>query len=389
MISFSKKVMILVIMIGLLMYAGNTVQALTVVLDPGHGGIDSGAVNGSIYESNVTLKIAKYLKEYLEQYEKVTVYLTHEGIPSGELTVFDRAIIARDKNADLFVSIHINSSTNSSANGAEVYVTANTSLDKYNKKTTELGNRILKNLQSLGIANRGVLTKVLTTDTTDKYSDGTMADYYGIIRYAMRGTKIDYGVIWPDGKEPANIQNGEGVPTILVEHCFLSSSKDLGYIDSDEDIKKLAKADADAIVAQYGLKLKNETTNIQKDDKTMKIKTVPSVTVKELVEFLNVNSYSILDAEEKVVNKEEEKIATGYKIKIQDKTYTIVKVGDVNGDGKAIAVDALAILKHSTGKRKLEGVYLEAAEVAKDGKVNAVDALSVLKNSTGKIEISL
>lgn len=389
MISFSKKVMILVIMIGLLMYAGNTVQALTVVLDPGHGGIDSGAVNGSIYESDVTLKIAKYLKEYLEQYEKVTVYLTHEGIPSGELTVFDRAIIARDKNADLFVSIHINSSTNSSANGAEVYVTANTSLDKYNKKTTELGNRILKNLQSLGIANRGVLTKVLTTDTTDKYSDGTMADYYGIIRYAMRGTKIDYGVIWPDGKEPANIQNGEGVPTILVEHCFLSSSKDLGYIDSDEDIKKLAKADADAIVAQYGLKLKNETTNIQKDDKTMKIKTVPSVTVKELVEFLNVNSYSILDADEKVVNKEEEKIATGYKIKIQDKTYTIVKVGDVNGDGKAIAVDALAILKHSTGKRKLEGVYLEAAEVTKDRKVNAVDALSVLKNSTGKIKISL
>lgn len=389
MLSYFKKIMILVIIMFLLIYTGNAVKALTVVLDPGHGGIDPGAINGQIYESNVTLKIAKYLKEYLNQYEGVSVNLTHGGITNGELTVFDRAIIARDKNADLFISLHVNSSTSSDVNGAEVYVTANTSLDKYNKETSNLGNKILENLKKLGIEKRGVFTKLLTRDTTDRYSDGTMADYYGIIRYAMRGTKIDDGVIWPEGKQPANIQNGEGVPTILIEHCFISSSKDIAYIDSEEDIKKLAKADADAIVAQYGLKLKGQTNNIEKNDEKMIIKTLPSVTKEELVKYLNIDNYTMLDISGNTLNKADEKVATGYKIKIQNKNYTIIKMGDVNGDGKVMAIDALSILKHSTGKKKIDGVYLDASEVVKDGKTNALDALTVLKSSTGRAEISL
>ena len=265
----NSKLIIVTMIFLITLCSTSVVQAMTIVLDPGHGGQDPGAVNGSTYESDVNLKIARYLKEYLEEYEGVEVILTHNGLSSGELTIFERSMIARNKKADLLVSIHTNSSETSEGNGAEIYVSANTSQEKYNKKTTELANRILKNLSSIGIANRGVLTKLIPTDTTDVYSDGTRADYMGIIRYAMRGTMIDDGIVTvlQNGEKvevpastSANVQNGEGIPTILVEHCFIKGN-DYKYIDSDEDIKKLAKADLEAIVEQYGLKLKSDEEN--------------------------------------------------------------------------------------------------------------------------------
>ena len=331
----------------------NLVQAMTIVLDPGHGGQDPGAVNGSTYESTVNLKIARYLKEYLEGYEGVKVILTHNGLSSGELTIFERAIIARNQKADLLVSIHINSSETDGGKGAEIYVSANTSQEKYNKKTTELANRILNNLSAIGIANRGVLTKLIPTDTTDIYSDGTRADYMGIIRYAMRGTMIDDGVVTvlQNGEKvevpestSANVQNGEGVPTILVEHCFIRGN-DYQYIDSDEDIKKIAEADLDAIVEQYGLKLKTDVeepdkpaeteepdeireTDIEINEQEEVIRITPSITIEELEKRLETKDYSIINSEGKTLEKGKEILATGYNLKLEGKTYTIIKVGD-------------------------------------------------------------
>ena len=379
-----NEVSILIIIFLFALCSTNIVQAMTIVLDPGHGGQDPGTVNGSIYEKDINLKIAKYLKEYLEEYEGVEVILTHNGLSSGELTIFERAIIARNKKADLLVSIHINSSETSEGEGAEVYVSANTSLEKYNKETTELANKILENLSAIGIANRGVLTKLIPTDTTDVYSDGTRADYMGIIRYAMRGTMIDDGVvtILQNGEKvevpestSANVQNGEGIPTILVEHCFIKGN-DYKYIDSDEDIKKLAKADLDAIVKQYDLKLKTDEkepttptdptkpdeirqTDIEINEKDKIIRITPSITVENLEERLETTEYFIIDSEGKILDKEKEILATGYKLKVGDNTYTIIKMGDVTGDGKAIAVDGLAILKHKLKKIELEGMTVQ------------------------------
>ncbi len=409
-----NKVSILIIIFLFALCSTNIVQAMTIVLDPGHGGQDPGTVNGSIYEKDINLKIAKYLKEYLEEYEGVEVILTHNGLSSGELTIFERAIIARNKKADLLVSIHINSSETSEGEGAEVYVSANTSLEKYNKETTELANKILENLSAIGIANRGVLTKLIPTDTTDVYSDGTRADYMGIIRYAMRGTMIDDGVvtILQNGEKvevpestSANVQNGEGIPTILVEHCFIKGN-DYKYIDSDEDIKKLAKADLDAIVKQYDLKLKTDEkepttptdptkpdeirqTDIEINEKDKIIRITPSITVENLEERLETTEYFIIDSEGKILDKEKEILATGYKLKVGDNTYTIIKMGDVTGDGKAIAVDGLAILKHKLKKIELEGIYLKAADTTNDGAITSADALAVIKDSVSKLMIHL
>lgn len=239
----------------------NKVKAMTIVLDPGHGGKDSGAVYKNIYEKDITLKTTRYLRDFLNEYD-VEVILTHDGLASNvDFSVYNRAMVARNKKADLLVCMHYNSGN---SKGAEMWVTANKSLSKYNKEMTELGNKMLTNLGQLGIANRGVKTKLIPSDVTDIYTDGTRADYYGIIRYAMRGTMIDSGVRKPAGAVDANIQNGEGIPTILVEHCFIQ--EDYSFIDSDEDLKKIAEADGRAIVEQYNLKKKSEKIDIIADD---------------------------------------------------------------------------------------------------------------------------
>ena len=118
-----------------------------IVLDPGHGGKDTGSINerAGLIERDINLKIANYLRKYLSEYAGITVILTHEGFQSGTYELIDRALFARSKNADLIVSLHCNSSEKGNLNGTEAFVTANTSLPKYNEQCSELANKILNN----------------------------------------------------------------------------------------------------------------------------------------------------------------------------------------------------------------------------------------------------
>lgn len=380
------KISIIFFIIICIVFLTNFVQAITIVLDPGHGGTDPGAVNGTVYEKDVTLKIAKYMKEYLSKYNGVNILLTHNGIANKELMVFGRAIFARENKADLLISLHINSSTDEKAKGAEIYVSANKSLDKYNKNTTEVSNKILENLSKIGISNNGVKTKLIPTDTTDIYTDGTRADYYGIIRYAMRGTMIDSGkvTVIKDGKkvevlqtESANVQKGEGIPTILIEHCFIRGN-DFQYIDSDEDIKKIAKADVDAIVEYYNLKLKETPEKkIVVDNKNLTIKLSPDATIENLEKELNTTKYSIIDKDGKTIS--DKKLATGYKIKIEDKSYSLIKAGDVNGDSEVDVIDLALMKRHLMETQKLKDNYYKAGMLQKDGTEIDVIDLALLK----------
>lgn len=233
------------------------VKTMKIVIDPGHGGYETGAVNynDGIIEKDITLKTSRYLKEYFEDYYGVQVIMTHNGINNDkEMSVLDRGMCARNNNADLLLCLHFNSSasTGSQWHGAEVYVTNNKSCYEYNKESTEIGNLILNNLSKLGIYNRGVKTR-LCNDTGPKweYSDGTKADYYGIIRYAMKGNSEDRG---PD------ITKGTGITSILIEHCFINGS-DVEFINTDAKLKQLAQADGKAIVDHYGLRLQKEVVS--------------------------------------------------------------------------------------------------------------------------------
>lgn len=252
----TKILSILLIMIFVIFELVNIVQAvnqkeIVLVIDPGHGGKMTGTANNELglVERDVTLKISRYLRDYLNEYDGIKVIMTHDGLPSDyEMELPDRGMVARNNNADMMISIHINDSSAPNQHGAEVFVTANKLLPKYNEQSTKFGNLVLNELSKLGIANRGVKTR-LCGDTGPKweYSDGSVADYYAVVRYPMKGDSEDRG---------ADLAKGEGIPGVLIEHCFMKGH-DAQFLDSEEDIQKLARADCNAIVSFYELEKKD------------------------------------------------------------------------------------------------------------------------------------
>ncbi len=306
--------------------------------------------------------------------------MTHNGNLTEKLEIYDRAMIARNNKADIIVSLDLNSASSNSVAGAEVYITANKSLPKYNEEMTVLGNKVLDELSKLGIKNwkGGVATRLIPNDTTDIYTDGTRADYYGIIRYAMRGCKIDYGVISPEGAIPANVQNGEGIKAMIIEHCYIIGT-DFQFVDSDDDLQKLAKADANALVDYYKLKLKGAPTPTPTPIPTP----TPNNNFKINEDSLIVEPETTLEDIQKKYKDaklEGELIATGTKIEIEEKQYSIIMLGDVNGDGIVDVIDLTLIKRHLLEIRKITDLYLQAADldISENNELDIID-LTLLK----------
>ncbi|MBP3505516.1 MAG: N-acetylmuramoyl-L-alanine amidase [Lachnospiraceae bacterium] len=208
---------------------------LVVVLDPGHGGTDSGASrtwNGITYtERELNLKIAQYCKEELEKYDNVTVYMTRTD-NEKTLSLTERTNYAKSVNADVLVSLHINATASESTTvtGAEVIIPNASYNAEIHNIANELGNVILSKLEELGITNRGTWSR----DTTigELYPDGSVADYYTIIY----NSKMN------------------GIPGIIVEHAYISNEADcIQYLGSDDKLKQIGIQDASAIAEYYNL----------------------------------------------------------------------------------------------------------------------------------------
>lgn len=137
----------------------------TVVLDPGHGGSDPGAVAGKVQEKDLNLQVAKILKGMLEE-TGVTVYMTRSE--DKYVGLYTRADIANNLKADLFVSIHHNASSDSAAKGLmTLYYPTSSSTQKMNGQ--KLAQIIQKNLvKELKTKDWGIIPRpnlVVTRET--------------------------------------------------------------------------------------------------------------------------------------------------------------------------------------------------------------------------------
>ena len=168
--------------------------------------------------------------------------MTHTGVASlyGKSSLSRRVSVAGEVGADIFISLHINSATNKSANGCEVFVPITKHEPKYNEQCTALGEDILANLTALGLKSRGIKTKKSGGGRVYKFSDGTTetGDYYYVV-----------------GEPISRLE----IPGILVEHAFIDADSE--FLDSDSEVKALGRADADGIAKHFGLKLKDEYLN--------------------------------------------------------------------------------------------------------------------------------
>lgn len=212
-----------------------------VVIDPGHGPDSPGASrtwDGVKYrEELMTYQIAEYLREELEQYPDITVYMTRDE--SETPTIRERVEYASEVGADILVSIHLNATDEevTTAHGVETMVAK---IGTYNPENAqegqELGRAILDELVALGFNDRGFAFR-MGDEPDDLYEDGSVSDYYGIVRY---GQMLN-------------------VPSIIVEHGFLNNETDFrNFLSTDEGLRNLAAADARGILNYFGMKAKPE-----------------------------------------------------------------------------------------------------------------------------------
>lgn len=111
-----------------------------IVIDPGHGGVDPGAIGYSgVYEKNITLAMAKELKTILEDDCGYKVYLTRNR--DVFIPLRDRVKISRKYEADLFISIHADSIGNKNTKGLSVYTLSENASDKEAAALAEKENK--------------------------------------------------------------------------------------------------------------------------------------------------------------------------------------------------------------------------------------------------------
>jgi N-acetylmuramoyl-L-alanine amidase len=220
----------------------------TVVIDPGHGGKDPGAI-GKILKIrekdlvlDVSLRLGKMIKE---QFPEVKVMYTRST--DVFINLFDRAKQANSNNADLFISIHANATDGTTAFGTETWV---------------LG--LHKTDAQKAVADKENATIYLEDDGGEQYKDFDLSPDALIIRSLMLGVFMQHSVNYAGmvqqafkskGRNDRGVKQGglivlytATVPAVLVELGFLSNPAEEKYMASEEGKKELARSMFEAFV---------------------------------------------------------------------------------------------------------------------------------------------
>lgn len=176
-------------------------KPIVIVIDPGHGGTDSGAMGSNgIQEKNIVLKVAKEIERLNKNLfqNRFEIYLTR--YTDTLISLRDRIKLAEKLKVDLFISLHCNHSENRNAKGIEVYV-----FNRKNNKTKEsilLAYELQKGMQlNLGFRTRGV-----------KFAD------FQVLREASNR-----------------------YPALLIEMGFLSNRDESLYLNEHENLRKVSR----------------------------------------------------------------------------------------------------------------------------------------------------
>ncbi|WP_240686522.1 N-acetylmuramoyl-L-alanine amidase [Aliiroseovarius marinus] len=203
---------------------------VTVVLDPGHGGIDPGAERGGVVEAHLMLRFARELKEELVRAGGFNVVLTRdrdEFVPLEE-----RVSIARRAGADVFLSLHADALAQGRATGASVYTLSQEASDEASRKLAERHDRsdILAgvDLSQQDDAVALVLMDLARADTAPRAE--SLAD--SLVEGIHSATGSTYKT--PRMQAGFSVLKAADIPSVLIELGFLSSERDRKLLTSRE-----------------------------------------------------------------------------------------------------------------------------------------------------------
>ncbi len=212
----------------------------TVVIDAGHGGKDPGAVGKISQEKNINLSIAlKVGNKIKEQVPNATVFYTRST--DEFISLSERSKFANDKKADLFISIHTNSSTNYSAYGTETF-TLGVAKTKENLDIAMAENSVIlleDNYQKTyqGFDPQSVDSYIMFEFMQDKHMEQSISLASKVQNEFKNNCKrYDRGVqqagFW--------VLKTTAMPAVLVEVGFISNREEEKYLNSAEGQEKLS-----------------------------------------------------------------------------------------------------------------------------------------------------
>ena len=207
-----------------------------IVLDPGHGGKDPGAVSkdGTLTEKEVTLRIARKLKRLLEkELPNTTVKLTRDD--DTFLSLKERTTIANSANADLFVSIHCNGSEYSSASGIETFF-LNQASSRGAMRAAARENGI--SLSKMDHLEATLIDLMMTSKRTESEKLAEII-HDSLVDTGKRKTvkTRDRGV----KQAPFYVLMGAAMPSILVECAFISNMSEKNSLKNEHHIDSIAE----------------------------------------------------------------------------------------------------------------------------------------------------
>jgi N-acetylmuramoyl-L-alanine amidase len=223
-----------------------------IVIDAGHGGHDPGAQANGISEADLVLDIALRLERLLQQQPGVEVVLTRR---SDEFVALEeRTAIANREGADLFLSIHANSSRTSSARGIETYF--------LNFATTQDAEAVAARENATSLKTMGTLPALLNAIALNNKLDesrelATILQTSMVRRLTAQNKSVrDLGV----KQAPFVVLIGAQMPSVLSEISFLSNRNDASLLKQSTYRQHIAQALCDAVVKYQG-SLKKITTS--------------------------------------------------------------------------------------------------------------------------------
>ena len=214
----------------------------TVVIDPGHGGDDEGSrgpAGGA--EKDVTMSVARRLKATLEARLGVRVILTRDGDRAVGLD--ERAAVANNNKADLFISLHANASVRPVASGAEVFYL---SLEEYGIEAQRAANAPRESLPVFGGGTRDIeVVQWRLAQARHIQQSETLAR---IVEAALR-TRV---ALTPRSLQqaPFRVLVGANMPAVLVEMGFMTNPRQEAQLASDAYQNEVVQALVEAVV-QY------------------------------------------------------------------------------------------------------------------------------------------
>lgn len=260
----------------------------TIVLDAGHGGHDGGC-NGSTHshEKDVTLKVVLALGKYIEEkYPDVKVLYTRKT--DVFITLQDRALMANNNNADLFISVHCNANPNKSAYGTETFLMG-LHVSQANLDVAKRENAVIKLEKDYQKTYDG-----FDPDSPEAMIALSLAQGANIEQSSFLASKVQEQLTTKLGRFNRGVkQAGFWVlyrttcPSILIETGFLTNKTEEKFLISDEGQDQLAKSifhafeDYRNTIEKGGKLIPPTITNSDNDTKKAETPIVKTPIVKE------------------------------------------------------------------------------------------------------------